>query len=153
LRATAFLIADGVLPSNEGRGYVLRRIMRRAMRHAFTLGSDLPVLYKILPTLISEMSSEYSELKRADSLITENLKLARPSTCPSPLLRGSYGQARVPARRPLPRVPRCVRRWERHRCRAAAGSVAGERQSVAGLVHQRADRREHAVRGGDRGVA
>ncbi|MFM7988163.1 MAG: alanine--tRNA ligase-related protein, partial [Candidatus Fonsibacter sp.] len=49
--------------------------MRRAMRHAFTLGSDLPVLYKILPTLTSEMSSEYSELKRADSLITENLKL------------------------------------------------------------------------------
>jgi len=75
LRATAFLIADGVLPSNEGRGYVLRRIMRRAMRHAFTLGSDLPVLYKILPTLISEMSSEYPELKRADSLISENLKL------------------------------------------------------------------------------
>ena len=75
LRATAFLIADGVLPSNEGRGYVLRRIMRRAMRHAFTLGSDLPILYKILPTLVSEMSSEYPELKRADSLITENLKL------------------------------------------------------------------------------
>ncbi|NCU74304.1 MAG: alanine--tRNA ligase, partial [Candidatus Fonsibacter lacus] len=58
-----------------GRGYVLRRIMRRAMRHAFTLGSDLPVLYKVLPTLISEMSSEYPELKRADSLISENLKL------------------------------------------------------------------------------
>jgi alanyl-tRNA synthetase len=75
LRATAFLIADGVLPSNEGRGYVLRRIMRRAMRHAFTLGSDLPVLYKVLPTLITEMSSEYPELKRADSLISENLKL------------------------------------------------------------------------------
>ena len=75
LRATAFLIADGVLPSNEGRGYVLRRIMRRAMRHAFTLGSDLPVLYKVLPTLISEMSNEYPELKRADSLIFENLKL------------------------------------------------------------------------------
>ncbi len=75
LRATAFLIADGVLPSNEGRGYVLRRIMRRAMRHAFTLGSDLPVLYKILPTLINEMSSEYPELRRADSLISENLKL------------------------------------------------------------------------------
>jgi alanyl-tRNA synthetase len=75
LRATAFLIADGVLPSNEGRGYVLRRIMRRAMRHAFTLGSDLPVLYKVLPTLISEMSSEYPELKRADSLISENLRL------------------------------------------------------------------------------
>ncbi|NCU53353.1 MAG: alanine--tRNA ligase, partial [Candidatus Fonsibacter lacus] len=54
---------------------VLRRIMRRAMRHAFTLGSDLPVLYKVLPTLISEMSSEYPELKRADSLISENLKL------------------------------------------------------------------------------
>ena len=75
LRATAFLIADGVLPSNEGRGYVLRRIMRRAMRHAYTLGSDLPVLYKVLPTLVSEMSSEYPELKRADSLISENLKL------------------------------------------------------------------------------
>ena len=75
LRATAFLIADGVLPSNEGRGYVLRRIMRRAMRHAYTLGSDLPVLYKVLPTLVSEMSPEYPELKRADSLISENLKL------------------------------------------------------------------------------
>ena len=75
LRATAFLISDGVLPSNEGRGYVLRRIMRRAMRHAFTLGSDLPVLYKVLPTLVSEMSSEYPELKRAELLISENLKL------------------------------------------------------------------------------
>ena len=75
LRATAFLISDGVLPSNEGRGYVLRRIMRRAMRHAFTLGSDLPVLYKVLPTLVSEMCSEYPELKRAELLISENLKL------------------------------------------------------------------------------
>jgi alanyl-tRNA synthetase len=75
IRATAFLIADGVLPSNEGRGYVLRRIMRRAMRHAFTLGAEDPVLYKILPTLIKEMSAEYPELKRADSLISENLKL------------------------------------------------------------------------------
>ncbi|MER0238994.1 alanine--tRNA ligase [Fulvimarina sp. MAC8] len=75
LRSTAFLIADGVLPSNEGRGYVLRRIMRRAMRHARLLGASEPVLYKLLPTLISEMGRAYPEIARGEALISETLKL------------------------------------------------------------------------------
>ena len=74
LRACSFLIAEGVLPSNEGRGYVLRRIMRRGMRHSHTLGSKEPIFYKIVPTLIKEMSDSYPELKRAEPLITETLK-------------------------------------------------------------------------------
>jgi len=74
LRASSFLIAEGVLPSNEGRGYVLRRIMRRGMRHSHTLGSKEPVFYKIVPTLIKEMSDSYPELKRAEPLIAETLK-------------------------------------------------------------------------------
>ncbi|HET99129.1 MAG TPA: alanine--tRNA ligase, partial [Aurantimonas coralicida] len=75
LRATAFLIADGVLPSNEGRGYVLRRIMRRAMRHAKLLGAREPVLFKVLPTLVAEMGRAFPELVRAEALISETLKL------------------------------------------------------------------------------
>ncbi len=75
IRATAFLIADGVLPSNEGRGYVLRRIMRRAMRHARLLGANEPVLFKVLPTLVAEMGRAFPELGRAESLISETLKL------------------------------------------------------------------------------
>tara|TARA_B100000700_G_scaffold270227_1_gene312217 strand:+ start:1725 stop:4400 length:2676 start_codon:yes stop_codon:yes gene_type:complete len=74
LRASSFLIAEGVLPSNEGRGYVLRRIMRRGMRHSHTLGSDEPIFYKMIPTLVKEMSDSYPELKRAEPLITETLK-------------------------------------------------------------------------------
>jgi len=74
LRASSFLIAEGVLPSNEGRGYVLRRIMRRGMRHSHTLGSKEPIFYKMIPTLIGEMSDAYPELKRAEPLITETLK-------------------------------------------------------------------------------
>ncbi|MDY8109699.1 alanine--tRNA ligase [Fulvimarina sp. 2208YS6-2-32] len=75
LRSTAFLIADGVLPSNEGRGYVLRRIMRRAMRHARLLGANEPVLYKVLPALVAEMGRAYPELVRGEALISETLKL------------------------------------------------------------------------------
>src|SRR5712664_3458569 len=75
LRATAFLIADGVLPSNEGRGYVLRRIMRRAMRHAHMLGAQEPVIWKLVPVLVHEMGDAFPELVRAQSLITETLKL------------------------------------------------------------------------------
>ena len=74
LRASSFLIAEGVLPSNEGRGYVLRRIMRRGMRHSHTLGSKETIFYKIVPTLIKEMSDSYPELKSAEPLIIETLK-------------------------------------------------------------------------------
>jgi len=74
LRSACFLIADGVLPSNEGRGYVLRRIMRRAMRHAHMLGSKEPLMYRLVPTLLSEMGTAFSELERARALITETLK-------------------------------------------------------------------------------
>ncbi|MFC3164293.1 alanine--tRNA ligase [Ciceribacter thiooxidans] len=75
LRSSAFLIADGVLPSNEGRGYVLRRIMRRAMRHAELLGAREPVIYKLLPVLVQQMGRAYPELGRAEALISETLKL------------------------------------------------------------------------------
>ena len=75
LRASSFLVADGVLPSNEGRGYVLRRIMRRAMRHAQLLGSRDPMMYRLVPTLVREMGQAYPELVRAESLIAETLRL------------------------------------------------------------------------------
>jgi alanyl-tRNA synthetase len=75
LRASAFLIADGVLPSNEGRGYVLRRIMRRAMRHAELLGAKEPLMFRLVPALTREMGQAYPELIRAEALITETLKL------------------------------------------------------------------------------
>jgi alanyl-tRNA synthetase len=74
LRCSAFLLADGVMPSNEGRGYVLRRIMRRGMRHAHLLGAQEPLLYKLFPTLMSMMGEAYPELIRAQALITETLK-------------------------------------------------------------------------------
>jgi alanyl-tRNA synthetase len=75
LRASAFLIAEGVLPSNEGRGYVLRRIMRRGMRHSHLLGSKEPVFYNLFETLRDEMSGNYPELIRADSLVKETLRM------------------------------------------------------------------------------
>ncbi|MEM9320827.1 MAG: alanine--tRNA ligase [Pseudomonadota bacterium] len=75
LRSTSFLIADGVMPSNEGRGYVLRRIMRRAMRHAALLGAKDPLMYRLVPALVSQMGQAYPELGQAQALITETLKL------------------------------------------------------------------------------
>ena len=75
LRATSFLIADGVTPSNEGRGYVLRRIMRRAMRHAELLGMKEPLMWKLVPALVREMGAAYPELIRGQAMITETLKL------------------------------------------------------------------------------
>ncbi len=75
LRATSFLIADGVLPSNEGRGYVLRRIMRRAMRHAHMLGAKDPLMYRLVPALVRQMGDTYEELRRGEALITETLRL------------------------------------------------------------------------------
>jgi alanyl-tRNA synthetase len=75
LRASSFLVADGVLPSNEGRGYVLRRIMRRAMRHAQLLGARDPLMWRLVPALVREMGQAYPELQRAEALIEETLKL------------------------------------------------------------------------------
>ncbi|HMK79382.1 MAG TPA: alanine--tRNA ligase [Xanthobacteraceae bacterium] len=75
LRSAAFLVADGVLPSNEGRGYVLRRIMRRAMRHAQLIGAREPLMWKLVPALVREMAQAYPELARAQALVTETLKL------------------------------------------------------------------------------
>ncbi|WP_071673310.1 alanine--tRNA ligase [Nioella nitratireducens] len=75
LRSTSFLIADGVMPSNEGRGYVLRRIMRRAMRHAHLLGAADPLMHRLVPSLVSQMGQAYPELGRAQALIEETLKL------------------------------------------------------------------------------
>ena len=75
LRASGFLVADGVLPSNEGRGYVLRRIMRRAMRHAQLLGAQDPLMHRLVPALVAEMGVAYPELARAQPLIEETLKL------------------------------------------------------------------------------
>ena len=75
LRASSFLIAEGVLPSNEGRGYVLRRIMRRAMRHAHLMGCQDPMMWKLVPTLVSEMGAAFPELGRGQDLISETLKL------------------------------------------------------------------------------
>lgn len=74
LRSTSFLIADGVMPSNEGRGYVLRRIMRRAMRHAHMLGAQDPVMHKLVPALVRQMGSAYPELTRAQAMIEETLR-------------------------------------------------------------------------------
>ena len=74
IRASAFLLADGVMPSNEGRGYVLRRIMRRGMRHAHLLGAKEPIMHKIFPTLQAKMGEAYPELKRAEALITQTLE-------------------------------------------------------------------------------
>src|SRR5882672_10302170 len=75
LRASSFLIADGVLPSREGRGYVLRRIMRRAMRHAHMLGCRDPLMWRLVPALVQQMGTAYPELLRAQPLITETLRL------------------------------------------------------------------------------
>ncbi len=74
LRSTSFLLADGVLPSNEGRGYVLRRIMRRAMRHAHLLGTSEPLMHRLVPALVGEMGQAYPELSRAQALIEEVLE-------------------------------------------------------------------------------
>jgi alanyl-tRNA synthetase len=75
LRSTSFLIADGVLPSNEGRGYVLRRIMRRAMRHLHMMGAKDPVFWRLVPALVRQMGAAYPELGRAEALIEETLRL------------------------------------------------------------------------------
>jgi alanyl-tRNA synthetase len=74
LRSSSFLIADGVTPSNEGRGYVLRRIMRRAMRHAHLLGASDPLMHRLVPTLVAEMEAAYPELKRAQASVEDTMK-------------------------------------------------------------------------------
>ena len=93
LRATSFLIAEGVLPSNAGRGYVLRRIMRRAMRHAHLLGAKEPLMWRLVPALVQQMGETYPELVRAQALITETLKLEETR------FRKTAGEGPGPARR------------------------------------------------------
>ena len=97
LRATSFLIADGVLPSNEGRGYVLRRIMRRAMRHAHILGAKEPLMHRLVPALVRQMGDTYHELVSGEALITETLRLEETRFRKTldkglGLLRGDHGQ-------------------------------------------------------------
>src|SRR5690349_2541427 len=79
LRSSSFLIADGVLPSKEGRGYVLRRIMRRAMRHAHIIGCEAPLMWRLVPALVRQMGQAFPELVRAEALITETLRLEETS--------------------------------------------------------------------------
>jgi alanyl-tRNA synthetase len=105
LRASAFLLADGVMPSNEGRGYVLRRIMRRAMRHAQLMGCTEPLMWRLVPTLVREMGQAFGELVRAEPLITETLKLEE-ARFKQTLARGlrllEDATAALPADAPLP---------------------------------------------------
>ncbi|WP_114392018.1 alanine--tRNA ligase [Oleisolibacter albus] len=105
LRATSFLIADGVMPANEGRGYVLRRIMRRAMRHAHMLGAKEPVMHRLVPALVREMGGHYTELQRAQALITETLRLEETrfkQTLDRGLKLLSEEEARLGEGQPLP---------------------------------------------------
>ncbi|HXA21525.1 MAG TPA: alanine--tRNA ligase [Acetobacteraceae bacterium] len=105
LRSVAFLIADGVLPSNEGRGYVLRRIMRRAMRHIHLMGAREPVMYRLVPALVRQMGAAYPELGRAEALIVETL-LLEETRFRQTLERGLHllteETARLGNRQPLP---------------------------------------------------
>ena len=107
LRSTSFLMADGVLPSNEGRGYVLRRIMRRAMRHATMMGAKEPLMYRLVPALIRQMGAAYPELGRAETLIDGNAAAggnplqAPAGTRPAPAGRGN----RPPRRQASPARP------------------------------------------------
>ena len=105
LRATSFLIADGVLPSNEGRGYVLRRIMRRAMRHAHMMGMREPLMHRLVPVLVRQMGAAYPELGRAEALIEETM-LLEETRFRQTLERGLYllseETARLGAGEPLP---------------------------------------------------
>ena len=75
LRSMSFLIADGVLPANEGRGYVLRRIMRRAMRHATLLGTNNATIFKLVPSLVREMGQAYPDLVAGEAMISETIRL------------------------------------------------------------------------------
>ncbi|HEY1258133.1 MAG TPA: alanine--tRNA ligase [Stellaceae bacterium] len=105
LRAAAFLIADGVLPSKEGRGYVLRRIMRRAMRHAHMLGAAEPLIWRLVPALVQQMGAAYPELARAQALIAETLRLEETNfkqTLDRGLRLLEEETARLPAGAPLP---------------------------------------------------
>ena len=105
LRSTSFLIADGVMPGNEGRGYVLRRIMRRAMRHAHKLGTQEPVMHRLVPALVAQMGQAFPELGRAQPLIEETLKLEETrfrQTLERGLRLLDDALARLPGRAALP---------------------------------------------------
>ena len=164
MRSTAFLIADGVLPSNEGRGYVLRRIMRRAMRHATMLGAHEPLIYRLVPTLTRQMGAAYPELVRAEQLITETLKLeetrfktllerglgAAGPTRPRGLGHGrkiarrggvpAVRHVRLPAGPDAGRVARARARGRPGRVRGRDGRATGEGSRGVGRVRGGGDR-------------
>ena len=115
LRSTAFLIADGVLPSKDGRGYVLRRIMRRAMRHLHLMGTTEPVFHTLVPVLVRQMGAAYPELPRAESLIAETMRLERPDSRRCSTAAWACWQTRRPgsakaARYPAPSRSSCMTR-------------------------------------------
>ena len=142
LRSTSFLIAEGVLPSNEGRGYVLRRIMRRAMRHLHMMGARDPVMWRLVPVLIRQMGAAYPELPAAEALITETLRLEE-TRFKAMLERGlgllaeetaKLGDAQaLPGRRRVPAVRHLRFPAGPHRRRAAR---AGPHRRPSGLRHR-----------------
>ena len=152
LRASSFLVADGVLPSNEGRGYVLRRIMRRAMRHAQLLGARDPLMWRLVPALVREMGQAYPELVRAEALIAETLKLEetrfRDNAGPRPLDPRGRDALAVAGRRSLRRDGVQALRYLWLPARSHAGRSARQRNmSVdadgfkAAMERQRAEAR------------
>ena len=159
LRAASFLMADGVMPSNEGRGYVLRRIMRRAMRHAHMLGAREPVMWRLVPALVREMGGVFPELKRAQALVTETLKLEE-TRFKQTLERGlrllEAESARLPERGVLPGSVAFVL-WDTYgfpldltedvlRGQGRTVDVAG---FEAAMAHQRAEARKSWAGSGD----
>ena len=163
LRAGTFLMADGVLPSNEGRGYVLRRILRRAMRHAHMMGSREPLLHRLVPALIRQMGGAYPEIIRAEALVTETFKLEE-TRFRSLLERGlgllaeETGQARRPRhparRRRLPPLRHLRLPARPHPGRAARRGPRGRYRGLRGRDGRAAPPRPRRLgrqrRGGDR---
>ena len=160
LRASAFLIADGVLPSKEGRGYVLRRIMRRAMRHAHMLGCKEPLMWRLVPALVQQMGAAYPELLRAQPLITETLRLeetnfkqtlerglapARRGDRAARPGRGLARRGRLPALRHL----RLSARPDRGRAARRRAARSRSRASTTAMARQREEARKSWVGSGE----
>ena len=137
LRASCFLIADGVMPSNEGRGYVLRRIMRRAMRHAHLMGCAEPLMWRLVPALVGEMGQAFPELGRAQALMTETLKLEE-GRFRQTLARGLSLLEAETAR--WPRAKRCPARWRSSSTTPSGFPTTSPRTRCALRAHRREGR-------------